>query len=152
MHVCMRAHLECEDLTSLFSTSARGYQERKPRQDVAASGSLCLFSATVKPPGYTKCTYAIRCTPTTNRSDGQRTFVREGILRKLCRKGYKPFNFWLFSDKLLYGEVSVFRAPFSVYLRPHSERSRTKQDQQVRTCTLYVFGYAIILRLIESLI
>lgn len=36
-----------------------------------------------------------------------RTFIREGLLDKLCRKGPKPFMFWLFSDRLLYGEVSV---------------------------------------------
>jgi hypothetical protein len=36
----------------------------------------------------------------------QRTFVREGELRKLCRKGVKRRRVWLFSDSLLYATPS----------------------------------------------
>ena len=32
--------------------------------------------------------------------DPTRSFVREGFLDKLCRRGPKPFMFWLFSDLL----------------------------------------------------
>eukprot|EP00602_Paraphysomonas_sp_CaronLab_P000051 CAMPEP_0185028450 /NCGR_PEP_ID=MMETSP1103-20130426/14168_1 /TAXON_ID=36769 /ORGANISM="Paraphysomonas bandaiensis, Strain Caron Lab Isolate" /LENGTH=652 /DNA_ID=CAMNT_0027562875 /DNA_START=12 /DNA_END=1970 /DNA_ORIENTATION=+ len=33
-----------------------------------------------------------------------RMFVRQGDLMKQCRRGRKEFRFWVFSDKLLYGE------------------------------------------------
>jgi hypothetical protein len=36
----------------------------------------------------------------------QRTFIREGELRKLCRKGVKRRRVWLFSDSLLYATPS----------------------------------------------
>jgi len=32
-----------------------------------------------------------------------RTFIREGDLKKVCRKKNKTFHFWLFNDYLLYG-------------------------------------------------
>lgn len=31
-----------------------------------------------------------------------RTLVREGVLQKVCRRGPKPFRFYLFTDMLLY--------------------------------------------------
>ena len=37
-----------------------------------------------------------------------RTFVREGDLLRQCRRGTKYFRFWLFNDKLLYGEANGF--------------------------------------------
>jgi hypothetical protein len=33
-----------------------------------------------------------------------RVFIREAVMQKLCRRGPKEFKFWLFNDKLLYGE------------------------------------------------
>ena len=36
----------------------------------------------------------------------RRSFIREGPLVKLCRRGPKEFYFWLFSDILVYGQAS----------------------------------------------
>ena len=36
-----------------------------------------------------------------------RILVRECTLHKQCRKAIKPFRFWLFSDKIIYGEELV---------------------------------------------
>jgi hypothetical protein len=36
-----------------------------------------------------------------------RTFIKEAIMQKLCRRGPKDFKFWLFSDKMLYGEPTT---------------------------------------------
>ncbi len=33
-----------------------------------------------------------------------RKFLKEGDLKKVCRKSNKTFRFWLFSDYLIYGE------------------------------------------------
>jgi hypothetical protein len=35
-----------------------------------------------------------------------RKFIKEGNLLKQCRRRYKEFQFWLFSDELLYGEMT----------------------------------------------
>eukprot|EP01035_Chromulina_nebulosa_P019391 gene19391-25260_t len=35
-----------------------------------------------------------------------RKFLKEGNLQKQCRRGRKEFKYWLFSDKLLYGELN----------------------------------------------
>eukprot|EP01039_Chlorochromonas_danica_P007393 gene7393-8178_t len=43
--------------------------------------------------------------------DEKRKFLREGPLLKQCRKRYKEFQFWLFSDRLLYGE----KTPLGTY-------------------------------------
>ena len=37
--------------------------------------------------------------------DPLRKLVQEGTLNKQCRKAVKPFHFWLFTDKLVYGEA-----------------------------------------------
>jgi hypothetical protein len=35
-----------------------------------------------------------------------RVLIKEGVLKKQCRKAVKPFYFWLFTDKIVYGEKS----------------------------------------------
>jgi len=35
-----------------------------------------------------------------------RKLIHEGVLKKQCRKAVKTYTFWLFSDKLLYGEAT----------------------------------------------
>ena len=47
--------------------------------------------------------------------DPTRSFVREGFLDKLCRRGPKPFMFWLFSDLLIYGEASNVSSKFKIH-------------------------------------
>jgi hypothetical protein len=36
--------------------------------------------------------------------DPHRNFLKEGNLMKQCRRGLKEFRYWLFTDKLIYGE------------------------------------------------
>ena len=36
--------------------------------------------------------------------DPSRELIKEAVLQRQCRRGVKEFHFWLFSDKLLYGD------------------------------------------------
>eukprot|EP01034_Spumella_vulgaris_P022072 gene22072-28167_t len=40
--------------------------------------------------------------------DSQRMFIKDAPLLRQCRRGLKEFHFWLFSDKLLYGQAVPF--------------------------------------------
>jgi len=42
-----------------------------------------------------------------------RVLVGEGILTKMCRKGPKPRQFFLFNDILVYGNIIVKRKKYS---------------------------------------
>ncbi|KAJ1426424.1 hypothetical protein B484DRAFT_450718 [Ochromonadaceae sp. CCMP2298] len=45
-------------------------------------------------------------------SDSDRRFVKEGKLLRQCRRGLKEFQFWLFTDQLLYGQAT----PIGLYI------------------------------------
>ena len=42
-----------------------------------------------------------------NLASTARTFIKEGDLKKVCRKANKKFRFWLFSDMLIYGAENI---------------------------------------------